>query len=295
MVPRAVLAMVAMLAACDAEPEPARAPIEAPSPQLVRARPVDVAAPPEDPRVRRLSSYLALLSVDFMVDQLLATFPTPPATSRFGTFEYQWGVSSPHSLRQLAPAIAAAGAAAREAPQAPVDIAVAAYVAALSAWWPELERLNAYFVDERFVDDEFATARRAVPAVERARAQLAKLRGPMRAAVLAAWRALAHDPPDSPRAIVGRSWEACVAYADRVMAHASADAIDAAVSRCRHAIAPVAALPESVRGHLDKDLRRVAIGAGDDAIVHQNLDTAYALGTLTGEYVAQWRALAPDR
>jgi hypothetical protein len=210
------------------------------------------------------------------------------------TYEYQWGSSQQHSLRQLAPIIAMAAAAASEAPQAPVDTAVAAYVTALTTWWPKIESLSTYYADQRFVDDEFARARREAPAIERARAALERLRVPMRDAVIAAWRDLAHDAPGSPRAIVGRSWEACVAYADRVMARSSADAVDAAISRCRRAIAPVAALPEALRDHLDDKLRRVAIDAGDDAVSRPSLDTAYALGDLTSAYVAQWQALAPD-
>jgi hypothetical protein len=282
--------MLAMLVACGKHLESAPAP--ASSPQRAHAQPVDV-APPEDPRARRLASYLALMSVDFVFDQLLATFPGTPATNRFATYEYQWGSTQQRSLRQLAPMVAMAAAAASEMPQTPVDTAVAAYVTALTTWWPKIESLNAYYVDQRFVDDEFARARRETPAIERARAELERLRVPMRAAVIAAWRELAHDAPGAPRAIVGRSWEACVAYADRVMARSSAEAIDAAISRCRRAIAPVAALPESLRDHLDDKLRRVAIEAGDDAITHPSLGTAYALGDLTSAYVSQWQALAP--
>ena len=282
--------MLAMLVACGTNPEPTPAP--ASSRQLARARPVDV-APPEDPRARRLASYLALMSVDFVFDQFLATFPGAPAANRFASYEYQWGSSQQPSLHQLAPAVAMAAAAASEAPQAPVDVAVAAYVTALTAWWPKIESLNTYYADERFVDDEFARGRREAPTIDRARVALERLRVPMRAAVLAAWRELANDAPGSPRAIIGRSWQACVAYADRVMARSSADAVDAAISRCRSAVAPVAALPASLRDHLDDKLRRVAVEAGDDAITRPSLDAAYALGDLTSAYVAQWHALAP--
>jgi hypothetical protein len=293
MTPRARIATLAMLVACGRNPEQAPTP-PAPPPRVVHAPVADVAAP-DDPRARRLASYLALMSVDFVFDQLLATFPGAPATNRFGSYEYRWGSQREHSLGPLAPTIAVAAAAAGETPRAPVDTAVAAYLAALMTWWPKIESLASYYADERFVDDEFARARREAPVVERARTELARLRGPMRAAVLAAWRDLTHDAPGSPRAIIGRSWEACIAYADRVMARSSADAIDAAISRCRRAIAPVAALPATLRDHLDDKLRRVAIEAGDDAIVHQNLDAAYALGALTAAYVAQWHALASIR
>jgi hypothetical protein len=100
--------------------------------------------------------------------------------------------------------------------------------------------------------------------------------------------ALAFDPD------IGRSWEACMAYEDRVMARASPDALDAAISRCRRAIAPVAALPDALRAHLDANLRRAASEAGDDAVVrglNAGLDTRYAFGELTSAYLTRWRDL----
>jgi hypothetical protein len=285
-----MLAMLAMLVACGHDREPARAP---PIPHLAPVRSLEV-APTEDPRTRRLTSYVELLSVDFVFYQLLAAFPGTPTTNRFAVFEYPWGLPRSHSLRDLVATIDAATAAAAEAPQARVDAAVAAYVAALAIWWPKIESLNTYYTDQRFIDDEFARGRREAPEIAHAMTELAKLRVPMRAAVLAAWRELTHDAPSSPRAIVGRSWEACMAYEDRVMARANPDALDAAISRCRRAIAPVAALPDSLRAHLDEDLRRAAIEAGDDAVVHSpnpGLDTGYAFGELTSAYLAQWRDL----
>ncbi len=290
-------ALVALLVACgnhlDSAPPPQPTPTTQARPATPEAPPPDVIVPPEDPRVKRLATYVTLLAVDFAFYELLADFPGAPSTTRFLDFEYPWNLPGPHKLSELTPAIVAAVAAAAETPRTPVDEAVAAYTAVLATWWPKIESLHDYFADQRFVDDEFVRGRHEAPQIARASSELSHLRTRMRAAVFAAWRERSNDTPSSPRAIVARSWEACMTYADRVMSHAGQAALDAAVSGCRHATATIAALPPSIRGDLDARFRLAASSIGNAAAAQHlsRIESAYALGELTGAYLARRRDL----
>ena len=241
----------------------------------------------------RLRSYVELLSIDFWVYQFLAAFPGVPKDTTFVAGSFRW------SNRRLMPADklqAKVGAIVQEAnhqPRTATDDAVLAYARALASWLPKLFDLQAYYDELRFVDDEFDRGRRDSAEIAQARDELARLRVPMRSAVLTDWRELSSDVPDSPRAIVGAAWETCIKFADHLMAGDPPAALTAAVSACRRSIPTVGALPAGKGGEFATTLRGAAVAIGDRmANRFMTDDSSSALAQLTRSYLELWPTLS---
>lgn len=298
---RWLLPIVLVAAACkqpDAPPPPAH---HAPAP--ADAAPAD--APPADAPIdalterarltARLAGYLELLSIDYWTFELIATFPGVPAGTTFHTIDYAWHAPPWIALEVLQADLAKLRASAGEPPQTGVDDAVRAYLAVHDRWLPRLLDLYAYYEASHFVDDEFDRARREAGDVATARTELAAVRGEMRQRVLTEWRELSGDVPESPRAIVGRAWEACLGFEELVMAApSSAKAVAAAISACRRSIPTVTALPPRIRGNFDDRLRAVAILIGNHMDGGSGLwgyEVTNGLASLTDAYLALWPTL----
>jgi len=245
-------------------------------------------------RAQRLAAYLELLSIDRWTYELLATFPGVPEGAQFFSLQYsQWDVAmwlTPEALRDH---LASLRQAADRLPRMAVDDAVRAYLDVQARWLGKLLDLQAYYRDSRFVDDEFDRARRELADIATARRELAAVRGAMWRGVLEAWRELSSDVPDSPRAIVGRAWEACFRVQDELMTEpASADHVLTALSACRRSIPTVTALPTAMRGPFDDHLRDNAIALGDNLSTHMGgHGVTRGLALLTSEYLALWPTL----
>jgi hypothetical protein len=260
----------------------------------------EVADPPElgDPVETRLQRYAELLAIDFAVYQIVNAFPGVPPTTTFATSDYRWRIGGGSAFEDITHGVGdALGVVASASGSAlqPVDVAVADYAHALADWLPELAELHAYYDDNRYVDDEFARARREQPELAKHAAAIARLRVPMRAAVEDAWRKLVAAHPASPRGVVDRAWQACMTVADRAMAGASDDALASAVSGCRASIQPIVDLGTS--SDFADDVRAAAIELGDWVAQHHptwNAQPSRALATLTEEYDQLWPTLPAD-
>ncbi|MDB4960189.1 MAG: hypothetical protein JWP01_188 [Myxococcales bacterium] len=103
---------------------------------------------------------------------------------------------------------------------------------------------------------------------------------------------LASCVPDSPRAIVGRAWEACVRFGEAVGTRVNGARLDAVVSACRRAIPTVAALSTAIR--YDKILRDTAMEAGDYAAGKRfEYEIPSEITEITKEYFDRWQRLPP--
>jgi hypothetical protein len=241
----------------------------------------------------RLRAYVELLSIDFWAYQYIAEFPGVPPGTTFVASSFHWDTWPTMQGDDVQAKLVAIAQAANRRPRVAADEVVQPYAQALATWLPKLRDLQNYYNESRFVDDEFDRGRRDSADVERARRELAALRVPMRAAVLTSWRELSADVPDSPRAIVGAAWEACVRFADHLMAGESPEALTAAVSACRRAIPTVSALPAGNGGDLAIELRVAAIAIGDQmANRYMNHDPPAALARLTTAYLDAWPKLS---
>jgi hypothetical protein len=103
------------------------------------------------------------------------------------------------------------------------------------------------------------------------------------------WRESAGDVPDSPRAVVGRAYEACMHVGEVLAADGNTDSINAAVSACRKGVAPVAALPDAMRKGFEYALRGAALALGDMAARRPSLyEAPQSLANLTDRYLWLW-------
>jgi hypothetical protein len=239
-----------------------------------------------------LRAYVELLSIDFWAYQFLAEFPGAPPSKTFVASAFHWETRRTMHGDDVQAKLAAIVQGANRRPRVAADEVVQPYAQALATWLPQLLDLQKYYNESRFVDDEFDRGRRDSADVERARRELAALRVPMRAAVLTSWRELSADVPDSPRAIVGAAWEACVRFADHLMAGDPPEALTAAVSACRRAIPTVSALPAGSSGDLASELRAAAIAIGDQMANRFMKDGPPALARLTAAYLDAWPRLS---
>lgn len=248
--------------------------------------------PPADvsPRFR---AYLAVLSADLYLDELLGVFPGAPAGVRFVSGDYRWHSPATRDLTAVGDMLAAAATHADSGTE-DVDAAVAAYAKVAAEVMPPLVALNAYYTTRRFVDDEFDRGRREARLVPAWRGRLAKARTAMWRAVLERWREASFDAADSPRAIVTRAWEACVKVGEAIVQRTDRKRRDAAVSGCRRSIGTVGALPETIRGDFDAVLRAAALALGDQV----GRDSAWSfykipaeIRLLTTKYLEMWPAL----
>ena len=251
------------------------------------------AMPEREALALRLRSYVELLSIDFWVYQDLEAFPGAPPGTTFVAISFSWEMPPVMRNGDMQAKVVAIVQAANRPPRAPVDEVVQPYAQALATWLPRLLDLQHYYEDSRFVDDEFDRARKEAADVARARRELAALRVPMRSAVLRAWRELSADVPDSPRAIVGAAWEACIRFADHLMAGDPPKALSAAVSACRRAIPAVTALPAGNGRELADALRGAAIAIGD-RMANEDMKRypPGALAQLTAAYLDAWPKLS---
>jgi hypothetical protein len=240
----------------------------------------------------RLRGYAKLLAIDVSILQLIAAYPGAPTGTTFWTFEYQWNRQSWLPLDVLHKEVDAILASTSETPSTSADAAVHAYAEKLAGWLPRLLALAEYYNGQRYVDDEFDRGRKEAPDVRRTAAELARLRAPMRAAVLAAWRDLVADYRDSPRAVVAHAWIACMSVADRVMEQAKPDAIAKAISECRRSLPRLTQLPST--DGFDTAVRGAAIVLGDwlaRGDLSWRTDVCNALGELTQRHVELWPKL----
>ena len=248
---------------------------------------------------RFLGAYLDLLWLDHTVAEMLFAFPGAPATNRYGSFTYKWKLPD---LERLEKVLRRADATTRHPIGEPTetDRAVSAYTTQLLATWPMLRELADYYRTQTFVDDEFAKGRREAPLVAEAIRALAPLRRPMTESIFAGWRAAAGDKPDSPRALVGASFEACMRAAWLIFessgkrSDAAAQAMDTAMSACRRGVGAVSALPPDYASFA-KPLRTAAVAFGDS----MNADWArqYAVDDverLVTAYIEHWPKLPAE-
>jgi hypothetical protein len=248
----------------------------------------DAAPPPPPPR---LAAYLHLLAVDLYIKELVGRFPGAPSGTVFDSQRYAW--YGPHSVR-LEALVEAVGAAASEASKATgdTDRAVTAYAEVATRVVPPVIALFDYY-RASFVDDEFDRGRREAASVGDAGKAIAAVRGELWSRVIVEWRETAGDVPDSPRAVVGRAYEACMRVGQVLATDGSADALNSAVSACRRGISPVAALPAEVQAGFEHALRGAAIALGDMAARGSTLyDAPQSLAHLTGKYLALWPSLS---
>jgi hypothetical protein len=290
------LAIVLVASACKQHEAPP--PLARHEPAPADAAPADapVDAPTERARLTaRLAGYLELLSIDYWTFELLATFPGVPASTTFHTANYYWNAPPWIALDVLQADLKKLRASTAEKPHTGVDDAVRAYLDIHARWLPHLLDLYAYYRAEHFVDDEFDRARREVGDVATARDELASVRGEMRQRVLTEWRELSGDVPESPRAIVGRAWEACLGFEELVMTTPyNPQAVAVAISACRRSIPTVTALAQRIRGDFDDRLRAVAILIGDHMDGSSGLwgyQVTNGLASLTDAYLALWPTL----
>jgi uncharacterized protein DUF3829 len=297
---RWLLAIMLVVSACKKRDEV--------PPQLARHEPASADAAPADAAVdamterarmtARLAGYLELLSIDYWTFELLATFPGVPTGTTFHTITYAWNAPPWIALDVLQADLGKIRASAAAPPHASVDDAVRAYLDVHARWLPRLLDLYAYYGASRFVDDEFDRGRREAGDVATARAELAAVRGAMRQSVLIEWRELSGDIPESPRAIVGRAWGACLGFEDLVMTVPyDAKAVAAAISACRRSIPTVTALTKQIRGDFDDRLRAVAILIGNHMDGGSGLwgyEVTNGLASLTTAYLALWPTLPTE-
>jgi hypothetical protein len=306
-----LLACVAVVAGCKAKvAQPDPAPVAAPLPPVASAHPAEAPVPvppvPDDPLAAmfpdaapapalspadaRLHALARLLTIDFRVYQIVEDFPGVATTTTFNTDRFEWknGKDASSGGGPELPALAAEVAAISDD-----DPAVRDYARALADWLPALADLHAYYDDDHYVDDEFARGRREQPELAKRAAAIAKLRGPMRAAATEAWRAQIAAHPGSPRALIGHGWLACTAVADQVLRRGGDDAVAAAVSGCRQAIAPIEGLGSAA--YLGDEVRNVAIALGDWVASDRPAiddDPSLELGKLTDAVLEAWPALS---
>jgi len=261
----------------------------------IDARAVDatIDAPSEnDLRIDRVRAYLGLLVYDFWIYEALVSFPGAPPGKTFVANQYGWHVKDLLAPDALRAAIGQLVTLSARSPRTPTDDAVHAYVQTLAASLPALLDLRAYYDRAHFIDDEFDRARRETPDIARLSDQLAKLRVPMRAAILSSWQELSSDVPASPRAIVTTAWRKCLSVADPMMANAKKPAIEAAISACRRSIPTVSALPAKSGREFAEPLRHAA-GEIGDAIANEYVarDLPGVLERFTDDYLALWPTL----
>ncbi|HWU91023.1 MAG TPA: hypothetical protein VN253_27345 [Kofleriaceae bacterium] len=240
----------------------------------------------------RLRGYAKLLAIDISILQLIEAYPGAPTGTTFQTWDYKWRRQTWLTLDAMQKEVDAILASTSETPSTSADAAVHPYADTLARWMPRLLALVAYYEDQKFVDDEFDRGRKEAPDVRRTAAELAKLRAPMRGAVLAAWRDLVADYRDSPRAVVAHAWIACMSIADRVMEQAKPEAITKVVSECRRSIPRITELP-SIAG-FDTVVRGAAIELGDWVAQHDRswqTSICNAIGQLTQRYIELWPKL----
>jgi hypothetical protein len=240
----------------------------------------------------RLRGYAKLLAIDVAILQMIEAYPGAPKGTTFAAWDYRWRRQTWLPLDAMQKEVDTILASTSETPSTTADAAVHAYAGQLARWMPRLRDLAAYHEDQKFVDDEFDRGRKEAPDMLRTAAELARLRAPMRSAVLRAWRDLVADFRDSPRAVVAHAWMACMSIADRVLEKAKPEAIGKAVSECRRSIPRITALPSTA--DFDTTVRSAAIELGDwiaRGDLSWRTDVSDALGKLTQRYVELWPKL----
>ncbi len=263
--------------------------------QPIDARSIDAAidaSSEHDLRIDRVRAYLGLLVYDYWIYEALVSFPGAPPGKTFVANQYRWHVEDLLAPDALRAAIGQLVTLSARSPRTPTDDAVHVYVQTLAASLPALLDLRAYYDGEHFIDDEFDRARRETPDIARLGDQLAKLRVPMRTAILSAWQELSSDVPDSPRAIITTAWRKCIGVTDPMMANAKQSAIVAAISACRRSIPTVSALPAKSGREFAEPLRHAAREIGD-AIANEYMarDLPGVLERFTDAYLALWATL----
>ncbi len=249
---------------------------------------------------RYLVAYLDLLWVDLALHEMLQAYPGAPTTNRYTTYRYDWSLPARQPLEA---ALRRAKLAAERVRDDDADRAVLAYTTLVLEAWPSLDGLATYYKEQRYVDDEFARGRREQALVGETLAKIEPLRKPMTESVFAGWRTVAGGNPESPRAVLGASFEACMRLAmllfERPRVQTKPDpkveeAIDEAMGACRRGVGAVSALPEAFRS-FDKPLRTVALSLGN--AVDSNSSRQYAIADveqLVKAYVERWPKLPSE-
>lgn len=179
---------------------------------------------------------------------------------------------------------------------------VLAYATQALAVWPAIDDLATYYDAQKFVDDEFARGRKEASLVPEAIEKIAPLREPMREAVFTGWREAAGDKKESPRAIVGASFEACMRVATLLFARPKTGkqsdeaerVLEEAMGACRRGVGAVSALPEEYRS-FEEPLRGAAIAFGN--AVDDNYSRQYTTGNvnrLVKAYLERWPQLPAE-
>ncbi len=251
---------------------------------------------------RYRAAYLDLLWVDLTLAEMLAAFPGAPSTNRYSSYTFEWKLPDREKLEKaLARAKAAATFAIEE--NGETDRAVLAYTTQALLVWPEISALAEYYKGQRYVDDEFARGREKAPLVAEAIGALAPLRTPMTDGVFSGWREAAGDTEDSPRAIIGEAFQACMTVAKLIFdrpkgsgkrVEAAEAVIDTAMGACRRGVGAVSGLPEIYRS-FDRPLRDAAIAFGN--AVDSNFSRQYAVNDverLVTAYIERWPKLPSE-
>ncbi len=248
---------------------------------------------------RYLGAYLDLLWADVYLTEILAAYPGAPSTNRYNSFTYQWKLPD---LDKLEKAIHLAHEAAKLVNGAnDTDRAILAYASQVEDLWPRLRALADYYKGQRYVDDEFAMGRRDAPLVAEAIAKIQPLRTKMIDGVFEGWREAAGDTKDSPRAIVGASFETCMRaayvvfgrtkHADPKKLEEAERAIDAAMSACRQGVGAVSRLPLAF-STFNIWLRAAAVSFGNaTAADWARKYAADDVEKLVREYIGAWPKL----
>lgn len=250
---------------------------------------------------RYLAVYLDLLWVDLALSEMLVGYPGAPAKNRYTSYTFDWKLPELDAIEKVL-TLAKVTAERAGAENGATEHDVLAYTTRALLVWPPLRALADYYKQQRYVDDEFAQGRRDAPLVAEAIAKLAPLRTRMRESVFAGWRDAAGDKPESPRAIIGASFEACLRVANLIFARPKngkldergEEVIEEAIGACRRGVGAVSALPEVYRS-FDAPLRSAAIAFGN--AVDSDFTRQYAIGDverLVKAYIERWPKLPSE-
>lgn len=315
------LACLVLLAGCskkeEAKPRPAPPPPATPEPARPTPEPphvpeapalpiVDAASPSSMATGRYLAAYLDLLWVHQSLNEALLRYPGAPPTNRYSSYSYEWKLYANEQSAIETAVKLAYETARRYTDGGDADRAVLAYTTEVVAAMPRLGALFEYYRDKRFVDDEFAHGRREAKLVPEVLAKLAPLRTPMVDAIFAGWREAAGDKPESPRAIIGASFEKCMrvgkliydqdpkAQPEKKELEKIERAIDDALGACRQSVGAVSALPAPYSSFA-VPLRAAAVAFGDTSLSAWKREyTTNDIENLVKAYVQQWPNLPSE-
>jgi hypothetical protein len=276
------------------------------APVAIDAAPVIVEGEYATTTDRFLRAYLDLLWTHLSFNEVLLRYPGVPTSGRYFSSRFEWRVPDDEANAMEA-VLKRAQLAAEKAPgSGATERTIIAYTTEAQRVFPRVRALAAYYRDKRFVDDEFAFGRSEAPFIAEVIATLEPLRKPMIDAVFAGWSAAAGDQRESPRAVIGISFETCMRAGNLIygqdpnakpepkQAAAIERAIDDALGACRRGVGAVSALPETYRA-FQAPLRKAAIAFGDTAVYAWNRKfTDDDVRILVKAYVEQWPKLPAE-